>query len=63
VRTQLLFTSGVAASNYKLTMENGVIYIMGISENQAELDIVIAVIKETPGVQKVVPLTRFKNDE
>lgn len=60
IRTRLMFTAGVSSSNYKLTMENGVMYIMGLSENQQELDTVITVIKGTPGIQKVVPLTRFK---
>lgn len=59
IRTQLTFTKGINSSNYKLIMENGVIYIMGIAQNQQELDRVISVIKNTVGVQKVVNLTRM----
>ena len=59
IRTELIFTSGIPASNYKLTMENGVVYIMGIAQNKEELELVIATIKRTVGVQKVIPLVRY----
>lgn len=61
IRTQLVFTAGVSASNYKLIMENGTVYIMGIAQNQEELERVISVIKSTIGVQKIINLTRVLN--
>lgn len=62
IRTELSLTRGISASNYKLTMENGTVYLMGITKDDAELNKVIAVIKNTPGVQDIVVLTRFQNE-
>lgn len=62
IRTELSLTRGISASNYKLTMENGTVYLMGITKDDAELNKVIAVIKNTPGVQDIVILTRFQNE-
>lgn len=59
IRTELIFTGGIPASNYKLIMENGTVYIMGIAKNKEELELVISCIKQTPGVQKVIPLIRY----
>lgn len=60
IRTELSFTKGISASNYKIAMENGTIYIMGIAKDKEELDLVTAVIKNSIGVQKVVTLVRFE---
>ncbi|MBR5130559.1 MAG: BON domain-containing protein [Alphaproteobacteria bacterium] len=60
IRTQLTFTRHINSSNYKLTMENGALYIMGIAKNQAELERVISVIKNTSGVNEIINLTRFR---
>lgn len=60
IRAELSFTKGIASTNYKIAMENGAVYIMGIAKNKAELDLVTAVIKNTVGVQKVVSLVRFE---
>lgn len=61
IRTQLTFTRHVSSSNYKLIMENGTMYVMGIAKNEAELERVLSVIKNTVGVNKIVNLTRFQN--
>ncbi len=62
IRYELSITSGVESVNYKITMENGVVYLMGIAANQSELDKVIAVIKNTVNVKDIVILTRFYVD-
>lgn len=59
IRTQLMITKDVSSSNYKIVMENGTVYIMGIAQNIEELERVVRVIKDTVGVQKVVPLIRY----
>lgn len=59
IRTQLMITKDVSSSNYKIVMENGTVYIMGIAENIEELERVAAVMRDTVGVQKVVPLIRY----
>ena len=63
IRTQLTFTRHIDSSNYKLIMENGTVYMMGIAKNTAELERVLSVIKNTAGVRKVVNLTRFRNTQ
>lgn len=62
IRYELSITRGISSVNYKITMENGVVYLMGIAQDQAELDSVIAVIKNTVNVQDIVILTRFKKE-
>ncbi len=59
IRYELSITSGVSSVNYKITMENGTVYLMGIAANQAELDSVVAVVKNTVNVKDVIILTRF----
>ena len=63
IRYQLSVTRGISSVNYKITMENGVIYLMGIAQNQEELDSVIAVIKNTVNIKDIIILTRFIEDE
>ncbi|MBR6730545.1 MAG: BON domain-containing protein [Alphaproteobacteria bacterium] len=60
IRYELSITKGISSVNYKITMENGTIYLMGISENEEELKKVLAIIKNTVSVQKIVVLTRYK---
>lgn len=63
IRMELTFTRGIDSSNYKLVMENGVVYVMGIFEDSSELDKTLSVIKNTPGVEDTIILGRFKIDE
>lgn len=63
IRMELTFTRGISSSNYKLVMENGVVYVMGIFQTSEELARAVSVIKNTPGVDDVVILGRFKADE
>ena len=62
IRYELSLTKGVSSVNYKITMENGTIYLMGISENQSELEKVVAVIKNTVSVNKIIVLTRYASN-
>lgn len=59
IRYELSITKEISSVNYKITMENGIIYLMGISENEEELKKVLAVIKNTISVQKIIVLTRY----
>lgn len=58
IRTELMITPDVNASNYKITMENGVIYLMGIVSSPEEYARVLGVIKNTDGVSKIIFLMR-----
>jgi osmotically-inducible protein OsmY len=62
IRYELSLTKGVSSVNYKITMENGTIYLMGISEDQSELEKVVAVIKNTISVNKIIVLTRYASN-
>ena len=62
IRYELSLTKGVSSVNYKITMENGTIYLMGISEDQTELEKVVAVIKNTVSVNKIIVLTRYASN-
>lgn len=62
IRYELSLTKGISSVNYKITMENGTIYLMGISKDQAELEKVVAVIKNTVSVNKIVVLTRYASN-
>ena len=62
IRYELSLTKGVSSVNYKITMENGTIYLMGISQDQSELEKVIAVIKNTVSVNKIIVLTRYASN-
>lgn len=62
IRYELAFTKGVSGANYKITLENGVVYLMGITASDEELEKVIAVIKNTGNVEKIITLTRKKGN-
>lgn len=59
IRTQLTLSEGVQSSNYKIQMENGTVYVLGIAQDEKELEAVEMAIKSTVGVEKIVFLTRF----
>lgn len=61
IRYELSITKGVSSSNYKITMDDGTIYLMGIAEDEEELKKVISIIKNTPSISKITTLVRFKN--
>lgn len=63
IRYELSLTRHVSSVNYKITMENGTVYILGIAENKAELERVVAVIKNTVNVHRVIILVRYKSKE
>ena len=61
VRGQLMLTEGIKASNYKIVVENGVVYVMGLQSTPEEWEAALNVIKSTVGVQKVICLMHEKN--
>ncbi len=58
IRTQLALTQDVSSVNYKITVDDNVLYVMGIAKNQAEFDAVMNAIKSTKGVEKVISHVR-----
>jgi osmotically-inducible protein OsmY len=62
LRTKLLFDAKIRNVNYTVDVENAVIYLMGIAQNQDELDRVLAYARDIEGVKKVVNNVVLKTD-
>ena len=58
----MLFTKGIRSVNYVTRVENGIVYLLGIAEDQAELDRVLRVASTIQGVKQVVSHVIFKDD-
>ena len=54
LRTKLLFDRNVQSINYSIETAGGVVYLMGIAQNQAELDRVTNYARNISYVQRVV---------
>lgn len=62
VKSRLLFTKGIRSINYSPVTVNQVVYLMGIAQDQTELDKATYVASTTSYVQRVVSYVRMKND-
>jgi osmotically-inducible protein OsmY len=61
LRTELTFDSGIKSLNYSIETVNGVVYILGVARNQAELDLVTNHARNTPDVKRVVSYVRIRS--
>ena len=61
IKAQLMLTKGIKASNYKIVVESGVVYVMGLETSSEEWESARAVIADTTGVQKIIYLMHGKN--
>lgn len=62
VRSRLLFTKGIRSVNYSVITVNRTVYLMGIAQDQTELDRASSVAATTSGVQRVVSYVRMRDD-
>ena len=62
LRTQLMFNGDVKNVNYTVEVENGVVYLFGIAQDQAELDRVIASARDIADVKKIINHVVLKDD-
>jgi osmotically-inducible protein OsmY len=62
VRTRLIATKGIRSINYSVITVNQVVYLMGIAQDQSELDKAVAVASTTSYVQRVVSYARLRDD-
>src|SRR5262245_21654009 len=53
IMSRLTFTRDIASINYSLEVTNGVVYLLGTAHDQAELERVIAVIRDVPNVRRI----------
>lgn len=62
VKARLFAEKNVKSVNYTIETVNGVVYIMGLAQNEDELARVLNVASRVKGVQKVVSHARLKTD-
>jgi osmotically-inducible protein OsmY len=62
IRTRALFAKDVRSVNYSVQVVNATVYLMGIAQDQAELDRMTYIARTTKGVQKVISHVRLKDD-
>ncbi len=59
IQSALLLHDRIRSSNYRVRSVNGVVYLIGVAEDRAELDLVLAEVRRTKGVARVVNHMRF----
>jgi osmotically-inducible protein OsmY len=62
LRTRLTTDLDVSAINYSIETVNGVVYLLGIAQDEAELRRVTDHARRVPGVRRVVSHVRLKTD-
>ena len=62
LKSKLLFGDDIRSLNYSVKTVGGVAYIMGIAQDQAELDRVLDIASKTSGITKVVNYTRVRGE-
>lgn len=62
VKSRLLFTKGIRSINYSVITVNQTVYLMGVAQDQEELDKATNAASTASYVQKVVSYVRLKND-
>jgi osmotically-inducible protein OsmY len=62
IRPRLIFTKDVRSINYSVITVNQVVYLMGIAQNQEELDRVTYIASTTNYVKRVVSYAKLKDD-
>lgn len=63
LRSKLFVDSQIRNINYSIDTVNGVVYIMGLAQSDAELERVIAYARDTTYVKRVISHVRLKNDQ
>ena len=62
LKARLLGDSDVKNINYTIDVTDAVVYLLGIAQNDAELDRVIAHARDVSGVKRVISHVRLKTD-
>lgn len=61
IRSQMILAKDVISINYNVDVVNGIVYLMGIAQDQAELDRVKTLVRNTSGVKDLVSYVRVKS--
>ena len=59
LRASLTFDRAVQSINYNIDTVQGIVYLMGVAQNQKELNHVIEKVRVTPGVKQVVSYVKL----
>jgi hypothetical protein len=62
LKTALMFEGEIHAINYTLKTVDGVVYLMGIAQNQKELERILEIARSTSGVKNIVSYVRLKGE-
>lgn len=62
IEAKFLAKSGVSSTNYKITVVDGVVYLIGVASGKRELDYVLNIVSRVRGVKKVVNYVILEND-
>ncbi len=62
IETKLLFHRKILSVNYQVTTVKGMVYLLGVAEDDLELQKVLALVSKTRGVKKVVNHIILFND-
>lgn len=62
LRTEILRDTAIADINYSVETLNGVVYLLGIAQNQGELDALVSHARNIKGVREVVSHVILKDD-
>ncbi|HTY68155.1 MAG TPA: BON domain-containing protein [Alphaproteobacteria bacterium] len=62
LNAKILFAKGVESVNYSAEVVNGVVYLLGVAQDQAELDRVLSIARNLADVKKVVSHVIMKDD-
>ncbi len=62
VKSKLLFADDVRSLNYSVKTVAGIVYVMGIAQDQVEIDRVIDTVSKTGGITRVVNYVRVRGE-
>ena len=61
IKAKLLLEKNILNLNYSVEVVNGIVYLIGIAQDQKELDAVTEISKNTYGVTSVISYVRLKD--
>jgi osmotically-inducible protein OsmY len=61
LKTEMLFNEDISSINYNVKTVDGVVYLLGIAQNQQELDRVMQMARKIEGVKNIINYMRLKD--
>jgi osmotically-inducible protein OsmY len=63
LRARFIFTKEIQSVNYSIEVVRGIVYLMGIAQNQRELDIALRTARTTQGVKQVISYVKLVGED